>query len=254
MLPPERVGCPFDFDSEAASGWLGFEVFEQTMVVPLEVSFDPDGRPYEIPLPAGVEISTEHLTNLFVPDGAARTMDGNAAEVDFAFFADEAVAIEFGTTTTLSVEVIREVFDDWTAVLGLRVQEPDSDVVAWDPFEFAYGTDGGTGAVTTGSVIDLARELGDREDEYNKLSGYIADNWPHDEANDVFVADLDQQAGDDTIVFHNGYGDGAFPLTKGYAPSGDLVAVVIWDTRYPWRAAIPDATPPHSTSLNERSS
>lgn len=63
--------------------------------------------------------------------------------------------------------------------------------------------------------------------------------------------DLDSVRGPETIVFSNGYGDGAFPLTRGYDDKGDLVAVMIWDTRYPWRLAVPDGEPPADVTERE---
>lgn len=249
LTPPEELACPADF-AGSGSGWLGWEDYEQTLVVDLEVSLDPSGRPYELVVPEDVAIRVEELTTLLVPDGNLRVMNGSSIEVDPAFFADESTVVDLGSTVELDVSLIREVFEDWTAILGVRIQRPESEVARWGEFEIAYSTDGGVGGVTTVSVIERAENEEDDEDGLNPVGREVMEGWDSEQT-DVFVGDLDGIEGNDTLVFLNGYCDGTFPLARGYDSAGDLVAVMIWDTRYPWRLAVPDGDPPPDVTERE---
>ena len=250
VTPPDALGCPTAF-GESVAQWLGWEDYEQTLKIDLKVSLDTEGRPYELVIPEGVTTTVESLDRrLVVPDGELRVMDGSAVEVDPSYFADESVVLDFGKTLELNVSLVREVFEEWSPILGVRIQVPNTTVARWDPFEFGYGTDGGVGGVTTMSVITLAGALEDDEDGFNPIGRPITEGWDY-ETSDYFVGDLDSVPGPETIVFSNGYGDGAFPLTRGYDDKGDLVAVMIWDTRYPWRLAVPDGEPPADVTERE---
>ncbi len=249
LTPPEELDCPADFTGNG-SGWLGWEDYEQTLVVDLEVSLDPSGRPYELVVPENVRIRFEELTTLLVPDGNLRVMNGSSIEVDPAFFAEESTVVDLGSTVELEVSLIREVFEGWTAILGVRIQRPESEVARWGEFEIAYSTDGGVGGVTTMSVIERAGNEEDDEDGFNPVGREVMEGWDFEQT-DVFAGDLDGIDGNDTIVFQNGYGDGTFPLARGYDSAGDLVAIMIWDTRYPWRLAVPDGDPPPDVTERE---
>ncbi len=250
MRPAESLQCPTTFE-DTSGPWLGFETYTPTNAPPLEVSLDLDGRPYEVPIPAGVAVVTEHLTNLVVPNGELLTLDGGAVQADIVAFASDAVTTDFGEGVTLSVEVVREVTSRWSAILGIRAGLPGRTVDRWGQFEFAYLTDSGTGAILTGSVIDRAAELGYGPEGFSVLSEALADAWLSGDS-ELLIEDLDSMEGDDTIIFANGYGDGEFPLSRGFDADGRLVAVVLWDARrYPWRLAIPDGVPPPDVTARE---
>lgn len=250
MRTAESLQCPTSFE-DASGPWFGFETHTATNAPPLEVSLDPDGRPYEVPIPAGVEVVTEHLTNLVVPNGELLTLDGGAVQADIVAFASDAVTTDFGEGVTLSVEVVREVTSRWSTILGIRAGLPGRTVDRWGQFEFAYLTDSGTGAILTGSVIERAAELGNGPEGVSLLSQALADAWLNGNS-ELLVEDLDSIEGDDTIIFSNGYGDGEFPLSRGFDADGRLVAVVLWDARrYPWRLAIPDGIPPPDVTERE---
>jgi hypothetical protein len=246
VVPVEELGCAPDL-ATPVPGWLGYVPYDQRLRVPLRVSLDPDGDPYDVTIPQGVELRRRGLAGLVVPGGLLVTMDGNAAEVDLAFFGGEAMKVELFTARVLEVEIIEEVSDLGSAVLALRLQEPGTDVVRWGSFETAYTTDGGRGAITTGTVIERAIEEGDGADGINRLSAELMIRADEE----VVLADLDGIAGDDTIVFSNGSGDGRFPLAKGYDSRGVIVAVVVFDSRYPWRLMVPDGIPPRDVQIRE---
>jgi hypothetical protein len=114
------------------------------------------------------------------------------------------------------------------------VQGASDSTVEWGPFEHAYGTDGGVGAVTSQAVIGVASTPPARD-------SFIED-VDHGATYQLF--DLDGAPGVDSMIFSNGFGDGGFPLSRGYDEAGEMVAVMIWDNRFPWRLAVPDGTPP----------
>jgi len=212
----------------------------------LDIPVDPQGRPYDSGslLYGADRVVREPVASLAIPDGELRVMDGNHIEVDPAFFGDEATVVDFDTEE-LEADVVWERFDDRAAsiVLALVLSVPDTTVDRWQPLEFAYGTDGGLGGITSQSVIEVAETLPD-----DNVDLFIDDI---DFEAQVSHFDLDGQPGTDTIVFANGFGDGGFPMSRGLDTSDRLVALVITDTRYPWRLAFPEGTPPRDITQRE---
>lgn len=213
----------------------------------LDIGVDEHGRPYDAAYSRywATGVDREALTTLVIPDGELRVMDGSAIQVDPAFFADEATPVEFDTAE-LEASIVWEVFEDRAArsVFGVIVSVPDTAVDRWEPFEYAYGTDGGVGGITAQSVIDAAAEDSDRGD-------YFISEADIDFEAQVNVHDLDGVPGDDAVIFANGYGDGGFPMSRGLDDDGRFVSVAIVDTRYPWRLAIPEGTPPADITTRE---
>jgi len=127
-------------------------------------------------------------------------------------------------------------------VLGVWVGPSDAEVVAWDPFETAYGTDGGLGGIVPASVVTLAQGMS------------IDSQWVEEEDFEATyrLHDLDGVPGLETFTFSNGFGDGAFPMSRGRNAEGDVVAVVIWRTDTPWRLAIPEGKPPADVLTQEQ--
>ena len=71
------------------------------------------------------------------------------------------------------------------------------------------------------------------------------------ETTDVVALGPSEGAPDDLVVFANGYGDGGFPMSRGVDADGRTVSLVIWDTSFPWRLAVPDGIPPPDVSRIE---
>jgi hypothetical protein len=214
------------------------------------VLLDDDGRPYDAevdPATGPDQVRYEELGELRVPGGHLRVMDGNALGVDPAFFADGAVPVEFGARERLQLGIIWEAPPGAKgtearakeAVLGVRIDVPGTTVARWGRFETAYGTDGGTGGITTQSVIDAAR------DGWDETRAYF------DDGEQVVFQDWDGIPGADSLMFSNGWGDGGFPMARGFDREGTLVSLVVWDPRYPWRLAIADGTPPADVTERE---
>ncbi len=235
-------------DAEAAlGGWRGFEPWLTDRAPLLQVTLDPDGRPYDEALRRGHDVERETIGTIAAPGGELLVMDGNAIHVDPSFFADESVEVEVTPERIeddgvhfVNVDVVWEL---WPAaaglkrsrsVLGVWLGPTDAPVEAWDPFELAYGTDGGVGGVIPRSVNTLVEELGD-------------DEWWIDDPDfgaNYELLDLDDIPGTETLVFANGYGDGGFPLSRGRNADGEVVAVLIWRIGAPWRLAAPTGLPP----------
>ena len=242
QLPVCRPGV-----ETALGGWRGFEPWPTDRAPLLQVTLDPNGRPYDEALRPGHAVERETIGTIAAPAGELLVMDGNAIHVDPSFFADESVEVEVVPERIdgdgVHVVNVDVVWERWPAeadgergrsVLGVWVGPSDAPVEAWDPFELAYGTDGGVGGVIPRSVIALAEELGD--DEW-----WIDDP---DVGSDYELHDLDDIAGTETLIFVNGYGDGGFPLSRGRDADGEVVAVLIWRIGAPWRMAAPNGRAP----------
>ena len=216
----------------------------------LDVELDENGRPYDIErswYDRG-ELVTEAFGSLSVPGGELRIIDGIAAEVDLAFFADEATAVPLGSdidTVEITLHQLATTIDADTTVTqigAVRLDVPAAESVdRWEPYEFAYGTDGGTGGVTSQAVIDAATLRGDDDtpDDFGEFD-------PAPRLDNVLGQDLP-----DVFVYSNGFGDGAFPMSRGLDRNGDLVSIVLPTLTYPWRLMIADGEPPGDVTTRE---
>lgn len=213
----------------------------------LGIVLDDHGRPYDVEPHwdwQAKRTRVEHLGVLSFAGGHVRTMDGNALQIDPQFFADEAATVEFGPHEDLDLSVVWEQYEyedqHWESILGVRLQVPDRTVARWEAFEYAYGTDGGVGAITSQAVIDDPHRTGPRDELFD---------WDYEDV--FYLGDHDDTEGPETFVFSNGYGDGGFPMARGVDEDGETVALIVWDTRYPWRLAIDDGQPPPDVTVRE---
>lgn len=243
---PVLPDCPDRLDVPPPAGWLGFETWEQQQTVPLQIALDPTGRPYDVVPDDDVSIRQEQYGTVHTGDGTIVVMDGNALQVDMEFFRGEGSStVDFGAPTDLNVQIIWEQFPEWDTVLGVRVDRPGTEVHHWENWEYGYGTDGGVGGFTTGTVIAEAQRRGDAS-----LSEKLMDMTS--EMDDAALVDLDGDDGADSMIFYNGFGDGAFPMARGLDASGEVVSLYIFDLRYPWRLAIPEGIPPPNVTAREQ--
>ncbi len=208
----------------------------------LNVQLDPNGRPYDAAVVGEVETETRPLDLFHFARGQVRVMDGNAYQVDPSAFGSELV--DFGQHEDLQVSVVweRAIDTGGENVLGVRLDVPGTEVAEWSRFRHAYGTDGGVGAVTSTAVVRRAEQHLTDDEQWVPDPDYGVD---------IEVFNLDGLDGPDSIVFSNGFGDGAFPMSEGLDPDGDLVSLMIWDPRYPWRLAVDDGTPPPDVTDRE---
>jgi hypothetical protein len=206
-----------------------------------EVVLDDDGRPYDStlrtePLPP---VRMEDVTTFEPRDGIVRTATGEMIGYE-AEPTDPSVEFEGATELTVrEIRVGRDADDPADNIQGIRIDVPGSDVVRWRSFELAYGTDGGMGAVMTQ----------EGHDRFGRVDGdaVLEDVG----ASDAVALGPGGGAADDIVAFANGYGDGGFPMSRGVDAGGRVVSLVIWDTTYPWRLAIPDGIPPPDVTRAE---
>lgn len=243
---PTVPDCPQELADSATEAWAGFVRWEQRLRVPLEVALDPEGRPYDVVPPEGVTVRHQPFGSAYSGDGTLVVMDGNALEVDMVFSREDNPIVDFGEPTALDLTVVWEVRETWEDFLGIRLQRPGTVVVRWLDWEFAYGTDGGVGSFTTGSVL---LEAANRDDQsLSELAMSLADDgFPG-----PVLMDLDGVDGIDSAYFSNGWGDGAFPMSRGLDAAGNTVALYIFDLRHPWRLMIPDGVPPPNVTAREQ--
>ena len=208
------------------------------------VTLDPDGRPYDATFGSGAEVEWQErrLTTLAAPGGRIAVIGGEYLLIGGDL--DGATIVRLGAER-LVVSAIRPLVDGELAaeVGGLRIARPGSRVVRWGPFEVGYGTDGGMGGVAAAGLAD-----GVSDDPTDDASQAVYDSL---DATGSYVADADGDEGTDLVVFDNGYGDGEFPLSRGFDEQGRLVAVMVWTTTTPWRLAVPDGTPPRDVTERE---
>lgn len=245
-------GCPEDVLGPTGD-WRGFNGWTPTRAVPLKVSFDPEGRPYDVEIFGTVSTRREHVGALVTEGGRLLVMDGNAVSVNPDFLPDQPVAfsvqpdlVEHNDLQTVNVDIIweRTLADDgreWEALLGVRLGRADAVVSTWDDFEFAYGTGGGVGGLISAAVVERAA--------HEQLDESWIDDVDFEAVTQFF--DVDGVDGNDVFIFSNGWGDGGFPMSRGRDSSGEVVSVVIWRTNVPWRLAIPDGTPPAEVTSRE---
>ena len=248
---PERTGstertsfgCPDSFDESSSGQWAGFATWDAGVEVPFVVSLDDDGAPYE--LPGWEEFITveepEAFENLVAPNGSFLILDGNILACCSWAISDprESVRVEFGESVD-ELETTRlvngYVNSDGTETTGFRFDVPGGEVERWGAFETAYGTDGGQGgAISVAAAAWL---------EANPLETELMDE-PGTFENPVTFRDVDPEPGLDMLIFANGFGDGAFPMSRGFDASGNLVSLVVFDERrVPWRLIVPDGIAP----------
>jgi hypothetical protein len=123
-----------------------------TTTVPLDVSLDPNGRPYDVVLPAGARVQRKRLTMLYAPSArilitggeyVGHLKPGDEDPVQLAERPDHAYPIEI-------VWLSHPNGIGSPSVAGILIRERDTPVVRWRELErLAYGTDGGVGGITT---------------------------------------------------------------------------------------------------------
>lgn len=207
------------------------------------VLLDPSGRPYDVDdsWASSLDVRLEEVTTFAVPDGKIRVSAGEMVGID-TDPADPTVAFEGADRLTVSeIRVGEGASDPMDRIQGIRLDAPGREVVRWRSFEPAYGTDGGLGAVMT--------EAG--HGRFGRVDGDAV--LVALEEDDAVALRPGKGESDDIVVFANGYGDGGFPMSRGVDADGRTVSLVIWDTSFPWRVAMPTGTaPPDVTRIEEQ--
>lgn len=224
----------------------------------LDIELDATGRPYDVEQGwyDGTTLVTEPIGTLHIADGELRVLDGSMLEVDPVGLLDgEFVPVAFDVER-LDVTMLFAGLpptDDQTdtdrparrAAVGVRLDVPDAAPVAtWQPYEFAYGTDGGVGGLTSGEIVDGAAD----QLPYSEGGDFFAE-W--DYAAEYYLGTHASTEGPDVFIWPNGFGDGGYPMSKGLDADGRLVSLVLPTLTYPWRLMITDGTPPADVTERE---
>lgn len=222
-----------------------------TSPAPLDVTFDDDGRPFDVPLPDGFEVIREDLVRLQLPSGWVAITPGEALpwlEADDP----ELVRVHLGDPGRYLVEVVwlqLAEAPDTRRPAGLILRASDQPVHRWERFEYAYGTDAGIGAISTPEYH--RRNAGRNFEALEAGDAYALGDRFIDSDEPILIDDLDGVSGPDTILFDNGFGDGGYPQTRGVDADGRLAAVAIWHLIAPWRLANLEGTPPPDVTTRE---
>ena len=243
---PDPSDCPAAAGA-STPGWNSDHGWQATLTPPLDVELDETGRPYDS-VRWSDSIERRDWTELVLPSGELLVIDGNQAEWVVADGTVEGSPVRFADELiTLDVDVIWERSEYGEVPLGVRLDVPETSVDRWLAFEFAYGTDGGMGGVVSGSLVGI-EPIPDPPDELTSLD---FDTPFYRGEVDLEQWDLDGTPGNDLLRFSNGFGDGGFPMIRGIDRDDRLVSLIIWDTRFPWRLAVPDGQPPPDVSDRE---
>jgi len=213
---------------------------------PLDVWLDPSGRPYDAAFDADARIARRRLTVLRAP--SRRVLFAGGESVAW-LRSGEVPSVELAERPARRYPVVGMWLDRpgsrLDELIGVVLVERNAPIVRWrvlDPV--AYGTDGGTGGITT---PEWAAQPKDAENAVSRLYTKAL----VDEGRQWLTADVDGARGDDTVVFSNGFGDGGFPSVAGYDASGRRDAIVLWSNAAPWRVAFPGAMPPREVTETE---
>jgi hypothetical protein len=225
--PPSTIAMEFTAEE------LGFEV-------------DQDGRPFDDKT-FGHVVELEELGTLHVTDGRLRVLDGISIIIGPSPFEGELV--DFSPHEELDLSVLWAHDDSGNrGVIGVRVDVRGTRVERWQPFEDAYGTDGGMGALASEASLSAASD--------QAVAAYAEDDMLEFFVEDAFDSDItsfdfEEGSGTDALLFSNGVGDGGFPMSRGLDTHGDIASLVVWSLSYPWRLAITDGTPPQDVTDRE---
>ncbi len=248
----------------------------------LGVVLDQSGRPYDNYWgPQGTTVERRSLTNLQVDRGRLEVVDGDALYGPQLLTIRDTESANYPTAEELELRVYWQQFSDPAlvesmegdvpsklypapdgttdsttegemveAIIGVEVAVPGTTVVRWGAFELAYQSKDGLGAITSRKIIEAAApdfEFGDAI-----LTRELTDDKAY------LLADLDDVPGHDLFLFDNGggsrsnSGDGRYELTEGFDENDQLVSVMLWVSRFPWRLAVSEGTPPPDVTEREQ--
>jgi len=215
--------------------------------VPIAVTLDHAGRPYDAALAHGARIVRRPLVVLHAP--SARVLVTGGENVMYVRSGDaDAIQLAERPGRRYPVDAI------WLdrrgtrldEIVGVVLVERDGVVKRWKELDRSgYVTDGGVGGITT---PEWAAEAKGQENEVSRLY------WSElvDKGRQWFATDVDGAEGSDTLVFSNGFGDGYFPSVAGYDAKGRRLEITFWSIAAPWRLAFPEGTPPGQVTSRER--
>lgn len=213
---------------------------------PLDVSLDRSGHPYDAVLPAGDRVVTRPLTVLHAP---SRRVLFTGGEYVSSLRTGDVASIELAARPMnrypLEAVWLNRPGTRFGGLVGVVIVERPTQVARWKVLDpIAYGTDGGTGAITT---PEWAARPKAEDDVISRLYSKAL----VDEGRQWLTADVDGVKGVDTVIFDNGFGDGGFPSVAGYDAADRRAAIVLWSNSASWRIAFPDGSPPLEVTRTE---
>ncbi len=257
--------------STTPSRTTGVPTMQPTPAEDLGIALDPTGRPYDNDWgPLDDEAETRFVARLEMPEGRIEVVDGDTLYLPTIPDVRDTETVRFRTSSTLDLSIVwqRRTVDDgeppttdgridpvrwypvddaaagdngedaavFEAVLGVLLVDPEATVVRWGAMEPAYDSPRGIGAFTGRAVLNWAnRNL----DIGNPL---VPEQLPVDEP--FQLIEVDDVEGADVFLFDNGAGPGPAMLVEGFDEDDRLVALLLWDPRYPWRLAMTEGEPP----------
>ncbi len=241
---------------------------QPTSAEDLGIVLDADGRPYDNYWGPGESTAELRLlTKLEVPGGRIELIEGEAFRGQVPITVRDTTTIDFRESGEFDLRIVweqRPVDEDGDAddtsessqsdsnvgdadgvevettesILGVYVGLSGRTVERWGAFATAYETSAGLGGITTRSVLDWA----DRNLDFGEsfIDGEFIEGRP------FILSDLDEQEGRDTVLFEQGTARTSEErlYTRGFDGDDRLVAIMIWDPRFPWRLAVSQGSPP----------
>ncbi len=233
----------------------------------LGIALDETGRPYDNYWGAqGTVVERRLLTRLQIDRGRLELFDGDALGGPVVITIRDTESVNFATAEELNVGLYWQQFptgsvpaamqgevptklyplgtgadgDTKEAIIGVELSVPGSTVARWDAFEPAYESDEGLGAATSRRMLEVTAqdfEFGD----------FLIEEPLLEQDRAYRLADLDDEPGNETFLFDNGGPARVarqYELTEGFDEDGQLVSVLLWVRRFPWRLAVAEGTPP----------
>jgi hypothetical protein len=213
----------------------------------VEVTLDPSGRPYDRSLDKEGSIDRRRLTVLHAPSRRVVFLGGEhvpwvkPGEIEPVLLAERPGRRYRVDAIWRTERLGTKLYED---IVGVVIVERDTRVERWRELQrVGYGTDAGLGAITT---VEWPARGAEHPDEAERMYETLFDmHGP------FRVADADGNAGTDTVVFSNGFGDGGFPAVAGYDAAGRRAQIVLWTIVAPWRLAFPVGIPPPQVTQRE---
>jgi hypothetical protein len=258
--------------STATPRTTGVPTMQPTPAEDLGIALDEDGRPYDNDWgPMDDTVETRRVGVFEVPDGVLEVIDAESLYQPPLVDIRDTETVRFRTATELELSIVwqqRTVPDGespstegridpvrwyesaaggstdgrYEAVLGVLLADPDATVVRWGRLQTGYNSGAGVGAFTSRSLLNWAGR--------NLTAEQPLVATPLTPGNPFKLVEVDDVDGPDVFVFDSGAGPGRGVLTEGFDENDQLVAVMLWDARYPWRLSVPDGRPP--TQIDER--
>lgn len=225
-----------------------------TSAADLGIVLDPSGRPFDNYWgPQGTTVETRFLTRMQIDGGRVELIAGEELYAPAPITLRDTLSVNFRDADRLELYVVwqrRPSADEGSSrieesILGVRLSVPGSTVARWDSFRDAYETTEGLGGITSRAVLERS-EL-NLDPQLPLIDTELAEH------RNFVLDDADGEPGNDVFLFDNGTDgvDGEYPITRGFDEDDRMVAIMLWDERFPWRLAVSAGEPPPDITERE---